>query len=132
MPNLNYAHEVAFMVTCSYTILVRCLTTHHNSPFQFVSVLLGITLDLSRQKVDDSTIQLLCKHAHSARLDEKIHDMFHGKRINQTENRAVLHVALRGAGMPCPNHAVTNNVMTKELAKEVGSVDCVCVGCESA
>ncbi len=55
----------------------------------------GIYLDYSKNRVTDETIALLCRLAESAGLRERIDAMFGGTKINVTENRAVLHVALR-------------------------------------
>ncbi|KAI4389582.1 hypothetical protein MLD38_001795 [Melastoma candidum] len=55
----------------------------------------GILLDYSRQRATVDTVDKLLKLAEAASLKEKIHHMFHGERINTTENRSVLHVALR-------------------------------------
>src|SRR5262245_12148916 len=55
----------------------------------------GIFLDYSKNRVTDETIALLVRLAESAGLRERIDAMFGGARINVTENRAVLHVALR-------------------------------------
>jgi glucose-6-phosphate isomerase len=55
----------------------------------------GIYLDYSKNRVTDETIALLCRLAEASGLPQSIEAMFGGARINQTENRAVLHVALR-------------------------------------
>lgn len=55
----------------------------------------GIFLDYSRQRVTKETMRLLYKLADAADVKGKIKDMVTGKRINTTENRAVLHTALR-------------------------------------
>ena len=55
----------------------------------------GIYLDYSKNRVTDETIQLLLTLAESSGLRERIDAMFRGDKINVTENRAVLHVALR-------------------------------------
>lgn len=57
----------------------------------------GILLDYSRQRATQDTMQKLFKLAEEARLSEKINRMFNGEKINSTENRSVLHVALRAA-----------------------------------
>ncbi|XP_078430425.1 sugar isomerase (SIS) family protein [Wolffia australiana] len=57
----------------------------------------GIVLDFSRQQILKETIEGLFKLAEAARLKEKIDKMFSGEKINQTENRSVLHAALRAA-----------------------------------
>ncbi|WP_373698239.1 glucose-6-phosphate isomerase [Neisseria dentiae] len=55
----------------------------------------GITLDYSKNRITDETLNLLFKLAREAGLPERIKQMFHGEKINETENRAALHVALR-------------------------------------
>jgi glucose-6-phosphate isomerase len=55
----------------------------------------GIHLDYSKNRVTDETIALLLRLADSAGLRERIDAMFRGEKINVSENRAVLHVALR-------------------------------------
>ena len=55
----------------------------------------GIYLDYSKNRVTDETIALLCRLAEASGLRERIDAMFGGATINVTENRAVLHVALR-------------------------------------
>ena len=55
----------------------------------------GVYLDYSKNRIDDRTLELLVALAEEARLRERIDAMFRGDRINSTENRAVLHVALR-------------------------------------
>ena len=55
----------------------------------------GLYLDYSKHRVTDETITLLLRLADACGLDQRIAAMFRGDRINVTENRAVLHVALR-------------------------------------
>lgn len=55
----------------------------------------GITLDYSKNRITDETLALLFKLAREAGLPERIKQMFHGAKINETENRAALHIALR-------------------------------------
>jgi glucose-6-phosphate isomerase len=55
----------------------------------------GIELDYSKNRITDQTLQLLLQLAREAGLQERIAAMFSGSKINITENRAVLHVALR-------------------------------------
>jgi glucose-6-phosphate isomerase len=55
----------------------------------------GIYLDYSKNRVTDETLKLLLKLAVESGLRERIDAMFSGEKINITENRAVLHVALR-------------------------------------
>jgi glucose-6-phosphate isomerase len=55
----------------------------------------GIRLDYSKNRVTHDTLALLFRLADEARLRDRIEAMFAGERINVTEDRAVLHVALR-------------------------------------
>jgi glucose-6-phosphate isomerase len=55
----------------------------------------GIYLDYSKNRITDETLRLLTQLAEQSGLRERIDAMFRGDRINVTENRAVLHVALR-------------------------------------
>jgi glucose-6-phosphate isomerase len=55
----------------------------------------GIFLDYSKNRVTDETLKLLVQLAEEAGLRQAIDAMFRGDRINTTEERAVLHVALR-------------------------------------
>ncbi|KAK4281050.1 hypothetical protein QN277_012590 [Acacia crassicarpa] len=55
----------------------------------------GILLDYSRQQATLETVNKLFKLAEAASLKQKINSMYNGEHINSTENRSVLHVALR-------------------------------------
>lgn len=55
----------------------------------------GLFLDYSKNRITDDTIRLLIQLAEESGLQERIDAMFRGEKINVTENRAVLHVALR-------------------------------------
>jgi len=55
----------------------------------------GIYLDYSKNRITDKTLDLLFQLAEQRGLRSKIEAMFRGDKINITENRAVLHVALR-------------------------------------
>ena len=55
----------------------------------------GLYLDYSKNRITDETLELLVQLADEAGLRARIDAMFKGEKINITENRAVLHVALR-------------------------------------
>ena len=55
----------------------------------------GIFLDYSKNRITDETVKLLLQLAEESGLRSRIDAMFRGDKINVTENRAVLHVALR-------------------------------------
>lgn len=56
---------------------------------------LGIYLDYSKNRITEQTIRLLLDVVKGSNLRQRINAMFAGEKINITENRAVLHVALR-------------------------------------
>ena len=55
----------------------------------------GIFLDYSKNRITDETLALLIELAHQSGLADRIEAMFRGDKINLSENRSVLHVALR-------------------------------------
>ncbi len=55
----------------------------------------GLHLDYSKNRITEETLQLLLRLAEEADLKARIEAMFRGEKINLTENRAVLHTALR-------------------------------------
>jgi glucose-6-phosphate isomerase len=55
----------------------------------------GIYLDYSKNRITDETLKLLIQLAEESGLRERIDAVFRGEKINITENRAVLHTALR-------------------------------------
>ena len=55
----------------------------------------GVFLDYSKNRITDETLKLLCDLAEQSGLRARIDAMFRGEKINVTEGRAVLHVALR-------------------------------------
>ncbi len=52
-------------------------------------------IDLSKNLIDEKTLELLCNLAREVKLEERRADMYSGSHINTTEDRAVLHTALR-------------------------------------
>src|SRR5262245_10374412 len=55
----------------------------------------GLYLDYSKHRITDETVRLLTALAAESGLQERIEAMFRGDHINVTEDRAVLHTALR-------------------------------------
>src|SRR5262249_27239147 len=55
----------------------------------------GVYLDFSKNRITAETVPLLVQLAQQAGLRDRVEAMFRGDKINTTENRAVLHVALR-------------------------------------
>ena len=64
--------------------------------FEKFSILFNdILVDYSKNRIDDTTLALLIQLAKECELSDAIQAMFDGDKINQTEDRAVLHTALR-------------------------------------
>ncbi|HEY1784598.1 MAG TPA: glucose-6-phosphate isomerase, partial [Pirellulales bacterium] len=76
----------------------------------------GIYLDYSKNRITDDTLRLLCQLADESALRERIDAMFSGEKINVTERRAVLHVALRAP------RGATITVDGKNVVPEVHAV----------
>jgi glucose-6-phosphate isomerase len=67
----------------------------------------GLYMDYSKNRVTDETLRLLLQLAGECRLSARIDAMFRGEKINTTEKRAVLHVALRA---PTDEHLMLDGV----------------------
>ncbi|HEX8522500.1 MAG TPA: glucose-6-phosphate isomerase [Tepidisphaeraceae bacterium] len=82
----------------------------------FATEALGFYFDYSKHRITAETLRLLVDLANQSRLRDRINAMFSGEKINTTERRAVLHVALRA-----PKGA-TINVDGKNVVPEVHAV----------
>src|SRR5579863_8010502 len=76
----------------------------HNDPERFNRFSLNlddILFDYSKNIITENTMQLLLQLAEESRVKDAIEAMFIGEKINRTEDRAVLHTALRNfSGKP--------------------------------
>ena len=78
------------------TVHMRELFIEDDARFARFSVSCGqILLDYSKNRITDKTRDLLIALAREAGVNQAIKNMFLGERINRSENRAVLHTALR-------------------------------------
>ncbi|HVD86142.1 MAG TPA: hypothetical protein VNB59_01915, partial [Solirubrobacterales bacterium] len=85
----------------------------------------GLYLDFSKNRVTDETLMLLGGLAHQRGFEARREAMFAGERINVSEDRAVLHVALR---MPRGRSLLVDGV---DVVKEVhGTLDRMAAFCE--
>jgi len=75
----------------------------------------GIHMDFSHQRVNENLLQALQALAKDRRVDDQLHAMFNAEAINTTEQRSVLHVALRGSHLINPSwgQAVSLQVKTQ-------------------
>ncbi|HEY2167211.1 MAG TPA: glucose-6-phosphate isomerase, partial [Jatrophihabitantaceae bacterium] len=76
----------------------------------------GIYLDYSKNRITDETIALLVELAERSGLRQRIEAMFAGEHINVTEDRAVLHIALRA---PKGSQVYANGVDVVPAVREV-------------
>ncbi len=76
----------------------------------------GLYLDYSKHRITDDTVRLLLQLADESGLRERIDAMFRGDHINVSEDRAVLHVALR---MPREATLIVDGVDVVEQVHEV-------------
>ncbi len=67
----------------------------HRRGERLTSEAAGVYLDYSKNRITDETLQLLLQLAQESGLRDRIDAMFRGDKINVSENRSVLHVALR-------------------------------------
>ena len=72
----------------------------------------GLTLDYAKNRITDQTLNGLFELARESGLPEKMRAMFAGEKINNTENRAALHIALRNRA-DTPIYVDGENVMLK-------------------
>ena len=85
----NHYHKIS-------ALQMRALFTEDAGRFEKLSLRFDdILFDFSKNRITEETVDLLTALAEQARLGEWIEKMFSGEKINFTENRAVLHTALR-------------------------------------
>ncbi len=107
MTDLNNTPSKRLRTTCGWASVLaqagRLQDVHLNELFasdairvqRFTRVACGLTLDFSKQRIDDRSLAQLLELAEERDVAGKARRMFAGEAINNTENRAALHVALR-------------------------------------
>ncbi len=74
-----------------------------------------LLFDYSKNIITENTVEILLELANDCKLQEAMEAMFKGERINETENRSVLHTALRNfSGKPVLTDIITLNGYKKE------------------
>ena len=83
----------------------------------------GWFLDYSKNRIDRDTMKALLKLAEKADLKAEIEKMFTGRKINETENRAVLHTALRNCDPKAKVKVDGKDVMpqVRRVLKQMGA-----------
>eukprot|EP01118_Nematostelium_gracile_P007842 TRINITY_DN2576_c0_g2_i2.p1 TRINITY_DN2576_c0_g2~~TRINITY_DN2576_c0_g2_i2.p1 ORF type:complete len:550 (+),score=119.12 TRINITY_DN2576_c0_g2_i2:2236-3885(+) len=101
LPTINFTETQAYKYLADHFIDINTknlkeLFAEDSERFQKFTILFDdILLDYSKNRINDTTIALLVQLAKECKLDEAITAMYGGEPINQTENRPVLHIALR-------------------------------------
>jgi glucose-6-phosphate isomerase len=89
---------------------------------RFTAEACGLFLDYSKNRITDQTLKLLIQLAKESGLQQHTEAMFTGQKINTTENRAVLHVALRVPPASNGNPPESILVDGKDVVPEVHAV----------
>jgi len=101
LPKINFTETEAYKYLADHFIdinqkSIKDLFAEDADRFEKFSVFFeDILLDYSKNRISDETLALLMQLARECRLDEAIKAMYGGDKINETENRSVLHIALR-------------------------------------
>ncbi|WP_421942337.1 glucose-6-phosphate isomerase [Pedobacter sp.] len=101
LPKINFTETEAYKYLADHFIdinqkSIKDLFAEDANRFEKFSVFFeDILLDYSKNRISDETLALLMQLARECRLDEAIKAMYGGDKINETENRSVLHIALR-------------------------------------
>ena len=74
------------------------LFTDQDRAQSFSTAALGLVFDWSKTALDDTSVELLLNLAETTQVAQHRAAMFSGEKINVTEDRAVLHTALRAGG----------------------------------
>jgi len=101
LPNVNFSETQAYKYLADHFIDItskslKDLFTADSERFNKFSITFNdILLDYSKNRIDEQTVALLIQLAKECRVKEATEAMFSGEKINVTEGRPVLHIALR-------------------------------------
>ncbi|SFA48830.1 glucose-6-phosphate isomerase [Pedobacter suwonensis] len=104
LPKINFTETEAYKYLADHFIdinqkSIKDLFAEDADRFNKFSVFFeDILLDYSKNRISDETLALLIQLARECKLDEAIKSMYNGDKINETEDRSVLHIALRNLG----------------------------------
>jgi len=104
LPKIDFTTTNAYKYLADHFIDItetdlKVLFAQDPERFEKFSILFeDILVDFSKNRINDTTLALLIQLAHECKLDEAIKAMYSGDKINQTEDRQVLHIALRNQG----------------------------------
>ncbi|MFN0292843.1 glucose-6-phosphate isomerase [Pedobacter helvus] len=101
LPKINFTTTKAYQYLADHYINInqkdiKSLFAEDPERFSKFSILFeDILFDYSKNRINDETMALLVQLAKECKLDEAIKAMYNGDKINETEGREVLHIALR-------------------------------------
>ncbi len=99
MDNITQSSEWKRLIELSNEMKKTTLKTMFNSESNRANIYTvedcGLYFDYSKNLINEKVMQSLLTLAKKANLKKEIHSMFNGEKINKTENRSVLHTALR-------------------------------------
>lgn len=101
LPKINFTTTKAYQYLADHYINInqkdiKSLFAEDPERFSKFSILFeDILFDYSKNRINDETMALLVQLAKECKLDEAIKAMYSGEKINETEGREVLHIALR-------------------------------------
>jgi glucose-6-phosphate isomerase len=101
LPKINFTETQAYKYLADHFIdinqkNIKDLFTDDDQRYSKFSVFFeDILLDYSKNRINEETFALLMQLARECKLDEAIKSMYNGDKINETEDRSVLHIALR-------------------------------------
>ena len=104
LPTINFTQTQSYQYLSDHLVEIsdkhlRDLFAEDPQRFEKFSIeFRDILVDYSKNRINDKTIALLIQLAKETGLKEAIEAMFTGEKINETEDRSVLHVALRNQG----------------------------------
>lgn len=89
---------------------------------QFSAQACGIHLDFSKHRINHDTMTLLMQLAREQHLEQRVQAMYQGEPINTTEQRQVLHVALRTQCGALPDHMADVCRVNEQMTRFVAAV----------
>lgn len=113
-PKTNHELDNFYRLFTTNKNTLKNLFNHNPSRADILSICdLDCYFDYSKNWIDEKSLDLLCAIADQHNLTNKIDDLFSGKNINTTENRAALHTALRN--FESDNIIIKNNNISKAI-----------------
>ena len=128
MPSSNKKDKIKELLKKHHEILSqshisKLFSEDINRAKKFTTQFSDLYVDYSKNFITNETLDLLLQYAASSNLETTINAMFKGEKINHTEDRAALHVALRGKSkLKLENIEIENDI--KNELKKIKSFVC--------